>query len=162
GLECDMMSRAALDAFWAAYPAEIVKLAGQHAGKTLKRFEIDSYEAGPQDWTPAMREEFRKRRGYDLLPWLPALAKRTVENAELTARFQRDWKQTITDLFADDYYGYITELAHRAPGMEMLIEPYATGQGGAPYEPLAVAEAGDLLMCEFWQKPAQWGWNSVK
>lgn len=162
GLQCDMMSRDALEAFWAAFPAEIVKLAGPQAGKALKRFEIDSYEAGPQDWTPAMLEEFRNRRGYDLRPWLPVLAKRPVESPELTARFRRDWKQTITELFVDNYYGYITELTHRAPGMEMLIEPYATGPGGAPYEPLAVAEVGDLLMCEFWQKPAQWGWDSVK
>ena len=162
GLQCDMMSRDALEAFWAAFPAEVVRLAGPQAGKAFKRFEIDSYEAGPQDWTPAMREEFRKRRGYDLLPWLPALTRRTVESPELTARFQRDWKQTITDLFAENYYGYITALTHRVPGMEMMIEPYATGRGGAPYEPLGVAETGDLLMCEFWQKPAQWGWDSVK
>lgn len=160
GLECDKMSREALEAFWAGYPAEFVKLAGPHAGKAFKRFEIDSYEAGPQDWTPAMREEFRKRRGYDLLPWMPVLAKRTVENAEMTARFQRDWKQTITDLFVENYYAHMTELTHRVPGMELLVEPYATGR--APFDALPVGGTGDSLMCEFWEKPAQWGWDSVK
>ena len=33
----------------------------------------DSFEAGPQNWTDDMPGEFRRRRGYDPLPWLPAL-----------------------------------------------------------------------------------------
>ena len=74
GLEVDKMSRSAFDAFWAGFPSEVVKLAGKDAGKTLQRFEIDSYEAGAQDWTPLMREEFQQRRGYDPLPWMPALS----------------------------------------------------------------------------------------
>lgn len=160
GLECDKLSREALGAFWAGYPAEIVKLAGPHAGHALKRFEIDSYEGGPQDWTPAMFAEFRQRRGYDLLPWLATWAGRTVESPELTARFRHDWKQTVTELFVDNYYGYMTELAHRTPGLELLVQPYATGP--APFDPLALGRTGDLLMCEFWQKPARWGWDSVK
>ena len=34
----------------------------------------DSIESGPQNWTDAIAERFRARRGYDPTPWLPALA----------------------------------------------------------------------------------------
>lgn len=161
GLHCDMMSRSALDAYWEGYPEEIVKLAGAQAGKAFTRFEIDSYEAGGQDWTPLMAEAFKARRGYDLLPWLPALDGRTIESAEQTQRFKRDWRKTIASLFADNYYGYMTELANRTPGIELVIEPYATGRD-APFDSLDVGGKGNALMCEFWQAPAQWGWDSVK
>jgi hypothetical protein len=161
GLHCDMMSRAAVSNYWQGYPAEIVKLAASEAGKAFTRFEIDSYEAGPQDWTPLMFDAFRARRGYELRPWLPVLAGRTLESREQTERFQRDWRKTIAELFADNYYGYMTELANQTPGMELVIEPYATGPG-APFDSLDVGGKGNALMCEFWQAPAQWGWDSIK
>ncbi|MEO5774923.1 MAG: glycosyl hydrolase [Sphingomicrobium sp.] len=161
GLHCDMMSRAAVEAYWTTYPTDIIKLAGAHAGRALARFEIDSYETGPQDWTPLMRQEFAKRRSYDVLPWLLVLAGRTVAGKEQSERFRRDWSKTIAELFANNYYGYITELANRTPGLEMLIEPYATGRG-APFDSLAVGGEGNQLMGEFWQAPSTWGWDSLK
>lgn len=161
GLHCDMMSRSALDAYWKGYPEEIVKLAGTEAGKAFSRFEIDSYEAGAQDWTPLMPEEFQSRRGYGLLPWLAVFDGRIVESLEQTARFKWDWRRTIASLFADNYYGYMTELVNRTPGIELVIEPYATG-ADAPFDSLDVGAKGNALMCEFWQAPAQWGWDSVK
>lgn len=55
---------------------------GPYLGKSFKHFLIDSYEAGSQNWTLAFREEFKKRKGYDPLPWLLTLEKRTVVGAE--------------------------------------------------------------------------------
>ena len=67
GLEVDKMSKEALEKFWALYPAKLLEMAGDHAGKTFKRFEIDSYEAGEQTWTKKMVEEFISRCGYDVV-----------------------------------------------------------------------------------------------
>jgi hypothetical protein len=155
GLECDKFSRAAVERYWAGYPSMLLALAEKNAGTSFTRIEIDSYEAGPQDWTPEMAAEFKKRRGYDLLPWLPALAKKTLGSEALTKRFQRDWTQTISDLFADNYYLFMDELARRTPGMNILTEPY-TG----PFD-IATASGGQsLLACEFWTRPS-WGWDTV-
>ena len=162
GLECDKMSRAAVDKFWAGYPAQLIADAGTNAGKTFVRLEIDSYEAGCQDWTPAMREEFKKRRGYDPLPWLPVLAGKIIGDQNLSRRFQQDWKQTISDLFVENYYGYMDELARRTPGLQLLIEPYSTGGGCEPFIGPDCSGGRSLLACEFWAKPATWGWDSVK
>jgi hypothetical protein len=161
GLEVDKMSKGALDRFYAAYPGQLIKDAGELAGHTFRRLESDSYEAGVQTWTPELPAEFRRRRGYELQPWLPVLAGTVVENAEQTARFREDWERTIAELVGENYYGHLAELIHRTPGMEYLLEPYATGHG-EPFDLTAVGAAGDTLMCEFWQKPSTWGWDSVR
>ena len=48
--------------------ADLVRVAGPLAGKSFNNALIDSYEVGAQNWTPRMRQEFKKRRGYDLQP----------------------------------------------------------------------------------------------
>lgn len=156
GLECDKMSRTAVERYWSGYPAMLLGLAGGKAGTTFTRIEIDSYEAGPQNWTPAMPAEFKKRCGYDLLPWLPVLAGKTLGDAALTKRFQRDWNQTIADLFADNYYLFMDELARRTPGMNLLAQPY-----GGPFDTSTASGGQSLLCAEFWTRP-DWGWNSVR
>jgi hypothetical protein len=161
GLEVDKMNKSGLDRFYAAYPGRLISDAGEFAGRTFRRIESDSYEAGTQTWTPAFAAEFRRRRGYEIRPWLPALAGVIVDNAEQTARFREDWDRTIEEMVAENYYGHLAELIHRTPGMEYLLEPYATGQG-EPFDLTAVSAMGDTLMCEFWQKPSTWGWDSVR
>lgn len=156
GLECDKMSRAAVERYWAGYPTMVLDLAGKNAGTAFTRIEIDSYEAGPQDWTPAMPAEFKKRRGYDLLPWLPALAGKNIGDKALTKRFLWDWEQTIGDLFADHYYFFMDELARRTPGMNLLVQPY-----GKPVDTQASSGGQSLLCTEFWTRP-DWGWSSVR
>ena len=159
GLEVDKLSRKALNSFWSLYPEKLLAMAGDHAGKTFKRFEIDSYEAGNQDWTPDMANEFMNRRGYAIYPWLVVMAGYTVESNDVTARFKYDWQRTINELFADNYYGYLNELIHKVPGLEFLVEPYGTGKKN--FDDLAIRNIGDMVMCEFWTKPTTWGWESI-
>ena len=164
GLECDKMSKEAVEHFWALYPAEIIKLAGPLAGKTLRRFEVDSYEVGGQTWTAKYPEEFLQRCGYSILPWLPALAGRTIGGEAATRHFLRDYEDTGTSLVAENYYGHLSELAHRN-GMVLLTEPYGTG--GQPFNPIdtrkisAALAADDPIAAEFWTMPLNWGWPEV-
>lgn len=75
-------------------------------GGTLRGLDylmMDSYEAEQQTWTPAMREEFLSRRGYDLLPWLPVLAGEILESAARSEQFLLDWRKTISELYAENY-----------------------------------------------------------
>lgn len=158
GLECDKMSREAVRRFWEGYPSMILDLAGDLAGKTLVNFEIDSYEQRSQSWTPAMEEEFAAHRGYALRPWLTVLAGRTLEDDARSAQFRADWRSTIEDLFAENYYGYMSELVKQTPGMRLLIQPY-----GEPLDPEKVAlQDEDFILCgEFWTYPSDWGGRSI-
>jgi hypothetical protein len=145
GLEVDKLSRAAMDTHWAGIMAKVLKDAGPLAGKSLNNALIDSYEVGSQNWTPLFREEFRKRRGYDILPYLPVLAGVTVDSKETSERFLWDMRRTIADLYADNYYGYFGELCHKN-GLLFSTEPY--GNGG--FDNIQAGGLADIPMGEFW------------
>ena len=55
----------------------------------------DSLEDYGSDWTPELLKEFRRRRGYDLTPLLPALV---GDIGQETAAVRHDWGQTLTEL----------------------------------------------------------------
>ncbi len=144
GLECDKLSRAALDQHWAGMMGPVIADLGPLAGRTLNNSLIDSYEVGHQNWTPQFREEFQKRRGYDPLLFLPTLAGRIVDGGGESERFLWDLRRTIADLFADNYYTYFAELC-RKNGMLASIEPY-----DGPFECLLTGRDADIPMGEFW------------
>jgi hypothetical protein len=70
----------------------------------------DSLEVERSDWTPNFLAEFQKRRGYDLTPYLPALA---VDIGPKTADVRHDWGLTLTELANENYLTPIRDWAHR-------------------------------------------------
>ncbi len=77
-------------------------------GKRGLRFVVnDSWEAGAQNWTDNMIEEFTQRRGYDPRPWLPVLVGRVVESGKESDQFLWDFRKTIADLTADEHFGQV-------------------------------------------------------
>lgn len=165
GLECDKMSREAVKLFWDSYPTMLIELAGAETGKTFHRLEIDSYEAGGQEWTKLLPEEFLKRRGYDIISWLPVIAGITIDDSIRTQKFKDDWKETVCELFAENYYGYMSQLAHQY-GLQLLVQPYGTG-GAKPFNPINTDKiirqlaSDDPICAEFWTRPENWGWPDV-
>ena len=60
----------------------------------------DSLEVYGSDWTGDFLEQFQKRRGYDLKPYLPAL----VGNiGEKTGAIRHDWGETLSELFEERF-----------------------------------------------------------
>lgn len=145
GLECDKLSREAMDAHWAGMMAAVLRDAGPRAGGTLDNVLIDSYEVGSQNWTPRFREEFRRRRGYDPLLFLPVVTGQVVDSIETSERFLWDFRRTIADLWADNYYGYLAHLCRRH-GLRFSTEPYGNGL----FDNLQVGGLADIPMGEFW------------
>lgn len=147
GLECDKLGREGAEAQFRGFIAKLIEDSPDAAGegKALVATHIDSWEVGTQNWTPRMREEFARRRGYDLLPYLPAIAGYVVEDAEATERFLWDFRRTISELLLENYAGRFRELA-RERGMRLTIEAYHT----CPVDELAYAGRADEPMGEFW------------
>ncbi len=145
GPEVDKMSRTAMDHFWDGMMASVLKDNGKIEKYGLNNALIDSYEVGSQNWTPKLREEFMKRRGYDPMPFLPAITGRIVQSGEVTERFLWDWRRTICDLFADTYFAYFKELCHKN-GLKFSVEGYGNGS----FDNLQVSGLGDIPMGEFW------------
>ena len=68
----------------------------------------DSLEAYGADWTANLPAEFRKRRGYDILPHLPELVAGGTPAAE---KIRHDWGQTLTELVDENYLTQINNWA---------------------------------------------------
>jgi hypothetical protein len=148
GLECDKLSRKAAEVMFDGLMGKLVTDSKSVVGKSLVATHIDSWEVGSQNWTPLFREEFRKRRGYDMFPFLPAMTGRVVENMEVSERFLWDLRQTISELVLENYAGCFRELAQRH-GLRLSIEAYTT----CPVDELAYAGRADEPMGEFWSWP---------
>ncbi len=79
GLECDKMSEEAVSFHLDHILGDIKKHLGDLIGTGFTHLYFDSYEAGLPNWTPKMKEEFLKRRGYDLTPYpRPLQAARSI------------------------------------------------------------------------------------
>lgn len=145
GLECDKLSAEGIRANFAGMMAPLVADNGGHSASAgLVATHIDSWENGSQNWSPKMREEFRARRGYDLFAYFPVLTGRVVENEQVSERFLRDVRQTISELIIDNYAGQMRELAHAA-GLRFTVEAY-----GGPCDAIPYAGRSDEPMGEFW------------
>ncbi|MCS7224542.1 MAG: glycosyl hydrolase [Armatimonadetes bacterium] len=145
GPECDKLSKEGAEVFWKGGVEPVLKKLGRLVGKTFKHILIDSYEVGCQNWTHNFRQEFLKRRGYDLLTYLPSVTGRIIDSVETTERFLWDFRKTIAELFAENYYGHFRTLCHQR-GLLLSVEPYGNG----PFDDLTIGGQADIPMCEFW------------
>lgn len=148
GLESDKLSKAATEAQFDGLMAKVVAGSTPLVGKSLVATHIDSWETGTQNWTPKMQENFKRLRGYDLLPYLPVLAGHVVGSPEISERFLWDFRQTISNLLAENYAGRMRELANEH-GLRLTIEAYGEG----PFDDMSYAGQADEPMGEFWSWP---------
>jgi hypothetical protein len=149
GLECDKMDTAALNLHFNSYPEKLIKAAGSDAGNTFKYLFIDSWECNFQNWTEKFPEEFAKRRGYSLIPWIPVLCGEMENNTVETEAFLHDFRKTIAELIEQNYYKHFSELCHQE-GMDLHAEVI---YGGVHYPPLDILRSNshvDFPMWEFW------------
>ena len=148
GYEVDKLSREHVQAYLRDYTSPIASALGPLYGKSLTHVLLDSWEAGIQNWTDSMITQFRTRRGYDPTPYLPALAGRVVESADVSDRFLWDFRRTLVDMFAENHYGTAAEF-FRKQGLGTYSEA-----SGVSLEPLEDAllnkKQVDIPMGEFW------------
>ena len=116
GLEVDKFDGAAVRRYMDHYlgmyrDAAGPDLIGAHGVRALL---TDSIEVGAANWTPRMVEQFKRLRGYDPMPWLPALAGVLIGSRADSDRFLYDYRRTLADLMASEHYGTIAQAAHEA------------------------------------------------
>ena len=145
GLECDRLSTDGIDAHFNSFLKKIFDDAGELAGKTLTYVHIDSWEAGGQNWTAKMPEEFFQRRGYDITPWLPILLGYPIESPEKSEAFLKDMRRTVNELTQDNYVRRLVDHA-KSYGIKFSVEPY----GHLCIDNVAYGGIGDVPMGEFW------------
>ena len=154
--DVDVLDENAVEGHFNRIGKALLEDAGPLAGKTLTHFYSVSWEGAIPTWTLGFEEQFRKCRGYTPDAFLPVLAGITVKNAEVSARFLRDYYKTLGDCFRDHFYGKLRTLCHRE-GIRWHSE------SGGPWnrklstfkhaDQLAFLGRNDMPQGEFWWHP---------
>lgn len=147
GLECDKFSRKAIKKQFDNWFANIYNHAPKEiAKKVLTRIHVDSWECGSQNWSDNFADEFRRRRGYDLMPWLPLYAGVPIGTSEESEKVLRDIRLTIAELINDIFFDEVSTLGKQY-GCKLSAEcvaPTMVSDGLLHYQ------HADYPMGEFW------------
>ena len=147
GFETDKFTPAALDGHFKNFTKKILAQTGPHTNREggVTMLHFDSWEMGAQNWSPDFRKEFRVRRGYDPLKYLPAFSGRIVASPEISERFLWDVRRTAQELVVNNHLVRLRDLAHKN-GLAFSIEPYDLNPAGD----LTLGRVADVPQCEFW------------
>ncbi len=147
GLECDKFSAtAATLQFNNWFNKFYTETDPATAKEVIKVFHMDSWECGSQNWSSQFAAEFKKKRGYDLLPYLIVMTGTPVNDAAASEKILYDVRQTITDLVNEKFYGTLKKLAH-SKAVQFSAEsiaPTFVSDGLQHYQ------YADIPMGEFW------------
>lgn len=130
----DHFSRAgvgAIESFWNEHVLtdEVRKQLAASGGSLF----FDSLELNPngkplRNWTADFLKEFRKRRGYDVEPYIPTLAVGDPQfelPGSLAERVREDYRKTLNDLFRDEHLLPLRTWAHSL-GLTLRGQPYSS------------------------------------
>lgn len=124
GLEVDKLDDQAVRRYINNYLDQYHEATDGHLGaRGLQYMVLDSYEAGHMTWTARLPQEFERRRGYAILPWLPVLTGRIVNSREQSEQFLWDFRKTIGEMIAENHYDVIGEELHKR-GMRRYTESH--------------------------------------
>lgn len=151
GLEVDKLNGAHVRAYIGTFLAPLEATLGPLIGaRGVSHLLLDSFEANQQNWTEDMLGEFRRRRGYDPVPYLGVLTGRVVDSADASDKFLWDFRRTVADLLAENHYGVIADEAHKRGmkvyGEAMGVNLPTVGDG------LQSKGKMDIPMGEFWDR----------
>ena len=126
GPECDKMSVAAVELQFSQYAARMIDTLAT-LGIRPDGLLMDSHEAGSQNWTPGFQKIFQERKGYDLTPFLPAMAGYIVGSVEETDHFHADLRRTVADCVSDNYFGTFRRMSEER-GIPLTAQAAGNGQ----------------------------------
>lgn len=150
GLEVDKLDSVAVRAYFEHYLDTYKDATGNLMGRKggLQYIVTDSWEAGTQNWTPKMAIEFQKRRGYNMLPWLPVLGGHIIQSSDASDKFLWDFRKTLAELVAENHYDLLTKILHER-GMKRYSESHEDGRALIA-DGMDVKRTADIPMSAMW------------
>ncbi len=143
GLETDKFNPSAVDKLFDGWYR---KFLNRPHSSVIKYLHVDSWECGTQNWGHDFAAEFKRRRGYDLLPYMLLYAGVPVASPEKSEQVLLDVRNTVNDLVNDVFFARVRDLAHQYGKLlsEESIAPTFVADGLEHYK------TADLPMGEFW------------
>jgi len=151
GLMIDHFSAQAMERHLQFFIEKLQAELGDFRDTALKYLYTDSYEVNSAVWTPQLPDEFKKRTGYSLIPYLPVLDGFIVVNPELTERFLFDFKKVLSDLIIENHYGLGKQICNKY-GLGFHAEAGGPGPPvhNCPFEAVKSLGVLDAPRGEFW------------
>ncbi|MFS8081978.1 MAG: glycosyl hydrolase [Ginsengibacter sp.] len=155
GLEVDKLDPVAVKNYFTNYLGQYENAAGGLMGKKggLQFMVTDSWEAGAQNWTTNLPEEFLKRRGYSIIPWMPVLTGQIVKSSEASEQFLYDFRHTLSEMVAEYHYDNLTKILAQY-GMKRYSESHESGRA-------LIADGMDVKRTSFVPMSAMWTKNQL-
>ncbi len=138
GLEIDKFSPAVVKKLFTSWYE--LFLNRPHAD-VVKYLHLDSWECGSQNWGYQFVEEFKARRGYDLIPYLPMMAGVPMVSVEKYKQVLKDIRLTVNELVNEKFLKTFTDLAQE-------YDLKVTHTSNAPTYPAD----GFVETCNIWNK----------
>jgi hypothetical protein len=150
GLEVDKFDGPAVRRYLETYIGMYKDASGGKIGKGggVDAILTDSIEVGAANWTPAMVVQFRKLRGYDPTPWMPALTGTIVGSRSESDKFLYDYRRTLADLMSSEHYGTVATVA-RENGLKVYGEALENGRPSLG-DDMAMRRHADIPMAAMW------------
>jgi hypothetical protein len=150
GLEVDKFDGQAVRRYMEHYIGMYRDAAGADmvGDKGVRAILTDSIEVGAANWTPKMIEKFTALRGYDPVPWLPALTGTIIGSRAQSDKFLYDYRRTLADLMASEHYGTVATVAHEN-GLKVYgeaLEDHRPSLG----DDMAMRSHADVPMAALW------------
>ncbi|HEU0138515.1 MAG TPA: glycosyl hydrolase [Bryobacteraceae bacterium] len=131
--------------------ARLQETFGDLRSSGFRNLYLASYEVTGQTWSPGFLDDFKRLRGYDMTPYLPAIFGGRIGDHETTARFLHDYRKTLSDVLIGAYYVAAREAANKAG---LGIKSEAGGPGppihNVPVDSLYANGSIDEIQGEFW------------
>lgn len=151
GLEVDKLSAPRVQAYMQTYLDDMTGAIGADlvGERGLQAVLSDSIESGFANWTDDILDQFKTRRGYDPIPYLPALTGRVVDSAATSDAFLYDFRRTLADLLAEAHYGEVSKAA-KARGLKVYGEALESGDRPSLGDDMAMRSHADIPMGAMW------------
>lgn len=99
----DYLNPAATEQFIQWTHEQYRKYIGQEFGRTVMGFMSDEPDYSYTPWTPDLPEQFQRRKGYDVRPWLAAFFAPQLSDEAL--RVRADYWDVWSDIFRETFFG---------------------------------------------------------
>lgn len=155
GLEVDKYDAPAVRQYMQQLLGKYREAAGPDllGAKGIRALLTDSIEVGASNWSPGILKQFRKLRGYDPLPWLPALTGEIVGSRAESDRFLYDFRRSLSELIASEHYGEVARAAHDA-GLKVYGESQEGGYTSLG-DDMSMRSHADVPMAALWTFPRE-------
>jgi hypothetical protein len=136
GLTFDHFSKEALKVYLSRFDS-----AFQNSNHGVQTFFNDSYEVYGTNWSASLFDEFLKRRGYTLQPYLRELNEKKP-SSDISRRVQCDYRETISDMLLENFTQTWTKWANNKGSLTR------NQAHGSPGNLLDLYAAVDIPECE--------------